>query len=158
MIKINRTIASHFLLFFWATSIPMAVAADNYELLHDTSVILDDQARSASPPLPSDLDTIKSRPLFSMSRRPTVDARGIEATTLLIDGNLKNVELVGIIESTNSNTAGFLFEGRDTIWLQQDDYLGEWRVSEISTGSVQLGKNEEMMLLYLRKASGKTMP
>ncbi len=152
MVRFNLIIQTK-LLFFLFYFGQVAIAAENYDPLDDTSVLLYEHTQSTPPSSLSHLDVIKSRPLFAISRRPIAKGRGHDSMALLIDGNLKSVELIGVIEASDDHTAGFILEGEKMIWLRRNDYLGEWQVSRIGHDKVELGRRDETMHLHLRKAS-----
>lgn len=64
---------------------------------------------------PDMLEAIKSRPLFTKSRRSPGQEPVSETSTILIDGSYTTVELIGTIESTDKQIAAFALGGQSTV-------------------------------------------
>lgn len=126
------------------------------DVLEVESIIWEDHDKAASPQFSSvNLQAIHARPLFAESRRSAGQERGLEISTLIIEGNVTTVELIGTIDSNNEQIAGFTLGGKDTVWLQRKEYLGDWRIDEITPNQVRLNNEDKSQLINLREAASK---
>lgn len=97
------------------------------------------------------VDEIKRRPLFIEGRRRIEQKTVAETLTILIDGSQNLVELVGTIEANGQNAVAFRLDSTETIWLHQNEHLGDWQIEEITQREVRLRNQQEILVLRPRK-------
>ena len=106
---------------------------------------------SESNPSRRMVDAIKRTPLFIEGRRRVDQETVAETLWILVDGAQSSVELVGTIEANGQDTVAFMLDGDETVWLRENEHLGDWQIQEIVQKEVRLRKQQEILILRPRK-------
>ena len=109
--------------------------------------------RQLRPPVLEDIDDMLDRPLFVMSRRPTM-ASNVEASDQTQRGQASDtLKLVGTVLTEKTRLALFRHHERGTLRRQQGQDIEGWKIDHIDQGRVQLRRGSEEEWLALHKTS-----